>query len=91
MSLKLQGLAINLTKTIMSFPNDLCNLQVKSKAMELAKLIENEDGVAAAVNAFHRHLPAELPLPTASSDEEDRPNTLQWFFIQIEKCCRCGS
>ncbi|KAF2291161.1 hypothetical protein GH714_020429 [Hevea brasiliensis] len=40
--------------------------EVKSRAMELAKLIENEDGVAAAVDAFHRHLPSELPKPTAS-------------------------
>ncbi|PPD67573.1 hypothetical protein GOBAR_DD35552 [Gossypium barbadense] len=46
--------------------------EVKSLAMELAKLIENEDGVAAAVNAFHRHLPPELPLPTAALEENDR-------------------
>lgn len=60
--------------------------------MELAKLIENEDGVAAAVNAFHRHLPPELPLPTAALEENDRPNPLQWFFLQIGKLCclPCG-
>ncbi|KAA8546575.1 hypothetical protein F0562_002686 [Nyssa sinensis] len=63
--------------------------EVKSQAMELAKLIENEDGVAAAVDAFHRHLPPELPLPTASSEEDESPNPLQWLFIQIGKlCCR---
>ncbi|XP_061969572.1 sterol 3-beta-glucosyltransferase UGT80B1-like [Populus nigra] len=61
--------------------------EVKSRAMELAKLIENEDGVAAAVDAFHRHLPPELPLPTSSSEDNDQPNPLQWFFIQIEKWC----
>lgn len=61
--------------------------EVKSLAMELAKLIENEDGVAAAVNAFHRHLPPELPLPTAALEENDRPNPLQWFFLQIGKLC----
>uniref|UniRef100_A0A5B7ACA7 Putative sterol 3-beta-glucosyltransferase UGT80B1 isoform X1 n=1 Tax=Davidia involucrata TaxID=16924 RepID=A0A5B7ACA7_DAVIN len=67
--------------------------EVKSQAMELAKLIENEDGVAAAVDAFHRHLPPELPLPTASSEEDESPNPLQWFFIQIGKLCclPCGS
>lgn len=60
--------------------------------MELAKLIENEDGVAAAVDAFHRHLPAELPLPTAYVEEEEQLNPLQWVFIQIGKwCCQsCG-
>ncbi|XP_021284049.1 sterol 3-beta-glucosyltransferase UGT80B1 isoform X2 [Herrania umbratica] len=61
--------------------------EVKSHAMELAKLIENEDGVAAAVDAFHRHLPSELPLPTAPSEENDHPNALQWFFLQIGRLC----
>ncbi|KAJ6306821.1 hypothetical protein OIU78_022018 [Salix suchowensis] len=61
--------------------------EVKSRAMELAKLIESEDGVGGAVDAFHRHLPPELPLPTSSSEDNDQPNPLQWFFIQIEKWC----
>ncbi|GLU06994.1 hypothetical protein SLE2022_239750 [Rubroshorea leprosula] len=66
--------------------------EVKSKAMDLAKLIENEDGVAAAVDAFHRHLPPEVPLPTAPVEEDDYPNPLQWFFTQIAKrcCSACG-
>ncbi|XVF39067.1 hypothetical protein PTKIN_Ptkin01aG0006000 [Pterospermum kingtungense] len=67
--------------------------EVKSLAMELAKLIENEDGVAAAVDAFHRHLPSELPLPTTPREENDHPNPFQWFFLQIGKLCclPCGS
>ncbi|XP_059631590.1 sterol 3-beta-glucosyltransferase UGT80B1 [Cornus florida] len=65
--------------------------EVKSRVMEVAKLIENEDGVAAAVDAFHRHLPPELPLQTESSEEDDHPNPLQWLFIQIGKFCSCGS
>ncbi|OIV98871.1 hypothetical protein TanjilG_21702 [Lupinus angustifolius] len=66
--------------------------EVKSRAMEIAKLIENEDGVTAAVNAFHRHLPPELPLPTPSLVEELHPNPLQWFFLQLGNCCSvlCG-
>ncbi|XVF37196.1 hypothetical protein REPUB_Repub19eG0125200 [Reevesia pubescens] len=66
--------------------------EVKSHAMELAKWIENEDGVAAAVDAFHRHLPPEVPLPIAPSEESDHPNPLQWFFLQIGKLCclPCG-
>ena len=58
----------------------------------MAKLIENEDGVAAAVDAFHRHLPPELPIPSSSSDDDEHPNPLQWFFIQIGKwcCLPCG-
>lgn len=60
--------------------------------MELAKLIENEDGVAAAVDAFHRHLPSELPMPTTSFEEDEQLNPLQWFFLQIGKLCclPCG-
>ncbi|CAL5414724.1 unnamed protein product [Camellia sinensis] len=67
--------------------------EVKSRAMEIAKLIENEDGVAAAVDAFHRHLPSELPLPRSFPQEDDQPNPLQWFFIQIGNLCclLCGS
>ncbi|KAK7391247.1 hypothetical protein VNO78_19660 [Psophocarpus tetragonolobus] len=66
--------------------------EVKSRAMEIAKLIENEDGVAAAVDAFHRHLPDELPLPIPSPVEEDHLNPLQWFFLQVGRfCCTpCG-
>ncbi|KAK7270960.1 hypothetical protein RJT34_26506 [Clitoria ternatea] len=60
--------------------------EVKSRAMEISNLIENEDGVTAAVDAFHRHLPPELPLPTPSEVEEDRANPLQWFFLQLAKC-----
>lgn len=63
--------------------------------MELAKVLENEDGVAAAVDAFHRHLPPELPLTESMPEQKDvdnRPDLLQWFFIQIgQKCCLpCG-
>lgn len=70
--------------------------EVKSVAMELSKLIENEDGVASAVDAFHRHLPPEIPFPNAPSDDsdkDDQPNPLQWFFTKIGRVCclPCGS
>ncbi|CAI9116523.1 OLC1v1017695C5 [Oldenlandia corymbosa var. corymbosa] len=67
--------------------------EIKYRAMELAKLLENEDGVAAAVDAFHRHLPSELPLPTAKEKDYDHPNPLQWLFIQVGRLCclPCGS
>lgn len=72
--------------------NEIWHFQVKSRAMELATLIENEDGVAASVDAFHRHLPSELPLPNSSLGEDEQPNPLQWFFLQIGKLCclPCG-
>lgn len=62
--------------------------------MDLAKLIENEDGVANAVNAFHRHLPADMPLssiPPSKQEDEDYPNALQWLFTQIGLYCGCGT
>ncbi|XP_020238188.1 sterol 3-beta-glucosyltransferase UGT80B1 isoform X1 [Cajanus cajan] len=74
----------------------MLRLEVKSRAMEIAKLIENEDGVTAAVDAFHRHLPPELPLPLPvpppSPVVEDHANPLQWFFLHLAKWCSlpCG-
>uniref|UniRef100_A0A0D9V882 Erythromycin biosynthesis protein CIII-like C-terminal domain-containing protein n=1 Tax=Leersia perrieri TaxID=77586 RepID=A0A0D9V882_9ORYZ len=63
--------------------------EVKSRTMELAIAIGNEDGVAAAVDSFHRHLPAELPLAPPSTDvvEEERLDFFQWFSQALEKCC----
>ncbi|KMT13693.1 hypothetical protein BVRB_4g080750 [Beta vulgaris subsp. vulgaris] len=37
--------------------------KVKQRAVELAKAMENEDGVAGAVDAFHRHFPRRKPEP----------------------------
>ncbi|KAK4490205.1 hypothetical protein RD792_000862 [Penstemon davidsonii] len=67
--------------------------EVKSRAMELATRIQNEDGVGAAVESFHRNLPPELPLPTPSPEEDEGPNPVQWLFINIGKLCSlpCGS
>ncbi|XP_028757275.1 sterol 3-beta-glucosyltransferase UGT80B1 [Neltuma alba] len=67
--------------------------EVKSRAVEIAKLIENEDGVGAAVDAFHRHLPPDLPLPSPSPPvEKDQPFPLQWLFLQVANLCSvpCG-
>ncbi|KAF8717122.1 hypothetical protein HU200_026237 [Digitaria exilis] len=61
--------------------------EVKSRAMELAIAIGNEDGVAAAVDAFHRHLPSELPLASPAPVEEERIDFFQWFSRALEKCC----
>ncbi|KAG6435850.1 hypothetical protein SASPL_100730 [Salvia splendens] len=63
--------------------------EVKSRAMEVAARIEKEDGVGAAVDAFHRHLPAEVPLPPPSPppEKDDGPNPLQWLFTQIGRIC----
>ncbi|KAG6527271.1 hypothetical protein ZIOFF_009368 [Zingiber officinale] len=57
--------------------------EVKLRAMELAKQIQNEDGVTAAVNAFHKNLPPEIPI-TNGTDEEPR-NPIQWLVQFLEK------
>ncbi|KAB2635266.1 sterol 3-beta-glucosyltransferase UGT80B1 [Pyrus ussuriensis x Pyrus communis] len=72
--------------------SQLTSQNVKSQVLEIAKLIENEDGVAAAVDAFHRHLPPELPLQPASSEEDELPSPMVWLFLQLRKwcCLPCG-
>nr|BAK01487.1 predicted protein [Hordeum vulgare subsp. vulgare] len=62
--------------------------EVKSRSMELAIAIGNEDDVAAAVDSFHRHLPSELPLtPPPAPVEEERLDLLQLLARYLEKCC----
>ncbi|VAH82216.1 unnamed protein product [Triticum turgidum subsp. durum] len=62
--------------------------EVKSRSLELAIAIGNEDGVAAAVDSFHRHLPSELPLtPPPAPAEEERLDLLQLLSRYLEKCC----
>jgi sterol 3beta-glucosyltransferase len=56
--------------------------------MELAIAIGNEDGVAAAVDSFHQHLPSELPLtPPAMPVEEEGLDLFQMLSRYLEKCC----
>ncbi|XP_022133743.1 sterol 3-beta-glucosyltransferase UGT80B1 isoform X1 [Momordica charantia] len=66
--------------------------EVKCRAMEIAELIQSEDGVVAAVDAFHHHLPPELPIPPPSIEEQELASPLQWVLLQIEKwcCLPCG-
>ncbi|KAH9618974.1 hypothetical protein KSS87_016978 [Heliosperma pusillum] len=68
--------------------------EVKLRAMEIAQLIEGEDGVQAAVDAFHQNLCRELPLHPALLKEDShpnlpkpKPNPVQWLFIQIGTLC----
>lgn len=41
--------------------NFMMDPQVKERAVELAHAMEHENGVVGAVNAFHKHLPREMP------------------------------
>lgn len=46
--------------------------QVKERAVELAKAMENEDGVAGAVQAFHKHFPRQKQILLSESKEKHR-------------------
>eukprot|EP01018_Ginkgo_biloba_P018514 Gb_40347 [translate_table: standard] len=62
--------------------------QVKLKAIELAKHIEEEDGIVAAVNAFHKHLPRTLPESEPCSEP---PSFFQCVLQTLERwfCLPC--
>lgn len=72
--------------------NFMLQPEVKCRAMEIAELIESEDGVMEAVNAFHHHLPSELPIPPEFAEEEEFAGPLQLFLLKVEKwcCLPCG-
>ncbi|KAL0360388.1 UNVERIFIED_CONTAM: Sterol 3-beta-glucosyltransferase UGT80B1 [Sesamum radiatum] len=74
-------------------PISQLNTESLSEAIRFMLQPENEDGVGTAVDAFHRHLPPELPLPAPSLGKDDGPNPLQRLFIQIGRLCclPCGS
>ncbi|KAK4781638.1 hypothetical protein SAY86_015740 [Trapa natans] len=58
--------------------NCMLNPKVKERAIELAKAMENEDGVTGAVRAFLKHLPLKKA-------EQDLEQTRSGFF----SICRC--
>uniref|UniRef100_A0A1D1Z4J3 Sterol 3-beta-glucosyltransferase n=1 Tax=Anthurium amnicola TaxID=1678845 RepID=A0A1D1Z4J3_9ARAE len=60
--------------------------EVKLRVMELANMIVNEDGVRDAVDAFHRHLPPELPIPHPTLDAQPM-DPFEWLLTFIKKWC----
>lgn len=59
-------------------------MQVKERAVELAKSMENEDGVTGAVKAFLKHLPLKNPDPDIIS--EPMPSSI----FSIRSCFGCS-
>ncbi|CAA3032434.1 sterol 3-beta-glucosyltransferase UGT80A2-like [Olea europaea subsp. europaea] len=57
---------------------------VKERALELSKAMENEDGVAGAVQAFHRHFPRE----SLKSEAEKSRQPSNSFSLR--RCFRCS-
>lgn len=58
--------------------------EVKERAVELAKAMENEDGVTGAVKAFFKHLPRKKEDP----DPDPTPETSNSF--SISRCFGCA-
>ncbi|XP_030529578.1 sterol 3-beta-glucosyltransferase UGT80A2-like isoform X2 [Rhodamnia argentea] len=58
--------------------------KVKERAMDLAKAMENEDGVGRAVNAFYKHFPRR----NSSSECELVPAPSS--FLSIRRCFGCS-
>ncbi|KAM7274512.1 hypothetical protein ACFE04_016378 [Oxalis oulophora] len=52
--------------------------QVKTRAVELAKAMENEDGVTGAVKAFYKHFPGKNP----EVEENPRPSRSSRFSMR---------
>ncbi|XP_050367099.1 sterol 3-beta-glucosyltransferase UGT80A2 [Argentina anserina] len=62
--------------------NYMLDPKVKERAIELAKDMENEDGVTGAVMAFFKHLPRPKP--------ESEPETVSSGLFSISRCFGCS-
>ncbi|EEF41276.1 sterol 3-beta-glucosyltransferase UGT80A2 isoform X1 [Ricinus communis] len=58
--------------------------EVKERAVELAKAMENEDGVTGAVKAFFKHLPRKKPEPEPETSLEHSS------FFSFSRCFGCS-
>ncbi|XP_050252116.1 sterol 3-beta-glucosyltransferase UGT80A2 isoform X1 [Quercus robur] len=62
--------------------NFMLDPKVKERAVELAKAMENEDGVTGAVKAFFKHLPFKKPEP--------EPEPVTPSFFSLSRCFGCA-
>ncbi|KAI9116184.1 hypothetical protein K1719_013114 [Acacia pycnantha] len=65
--------------------NYMLDSQVKERAVELAKAMENEDGVAGAVKAFFKQLHRKKSEPEPEPSEAEPSN-----FFSIRRCFGCS-
>ncbi|KAK8555564.1 hypothetical protein V6N13_046092 [Hibiscus sabdariffa] len=63
--------------------NFMLDPQVKERAIELAKAMENEDGVSGAVKAFFKHLPRNKP-------GHEPPPAQPSILFSIRRCFGCS-
>ncbi|KAL0461036.1 UNVERIFIED_CONTAM: Sterol 3-beta-glucosyltransferase UGT80A2 [Sesamum latifolium] len=69
-------------KKLVDAINFMLDPKVKERAVELAKAMENEDGVTGAVKAFFKHLP-----PTKLDPD---PEPTSSHFFSIRRCFGCS-
>ena len=62
-------------------------MQVRENAIELARAMENEDGVAGAVRAFFKQLPNKNKKNTPEREREREPAPSKFF---LSKCFGCA-
>lgn len=69
--------------------NFMLDKEVKQRALELAKQVEEEDGVGEAVDAFHRHWVRKLPQTSKKAAEP--PSFLEAILIWLQRlwCLPC--
>lgn len=61
-------------------------MQVKERAVELAKAMENEDGVTGAVKAFYKHFPGKKTEPEPDNLHHPRSRSL----FSVRRCFGCS-
>ena len=61
-------------------------VQVKHRAVEMAKALEHEDGATGAVNAFHKHYPRNRLLETYHDSDHSPPRSRALSFMQCFGC-----
>lgn len=64
--------------------NFMLDPKVKASAVELAKAMENEDGVKGAVKAFHKHFPPK------KSEDEPKPLPEHSRVFSVRRCFHCS-
>ncbi|KAL9235666.1 hypothetical protein vseg_010408 [Gypsophila vaccaria] len=69
-------------KKLVDAINFMLDPQVKERAVELAKAMENEDGVTGAVKAFFKQLPRKKADPDATPEPSG--------FLSISRCFGCA-
>lgn len=56
-------------------------MQVKERALEIAKAMENEDGATGAVGAFYKHFPSQRAACEAEASHHRKRFSVRQCFV----------